>query len=109
MTKARQDADDARPDPDLLLAELQRDEAAGRRGRLKVFFGACAGVGKTYAMLTAARIAAEEGRDVVVGVVETHGRPETEACLEGLERLPLREVELGGRRFGGKGADCINE
>lgn len=100
MTKARQDADDARPDPDLLLAELQRDEAAGRRGRLKVFFGACAGVGKTYAMLTAARIAAEEGRDVVVGVVETHGRPETEACLEGLERLPLREVELGGRRFG---------
>lgn len=71
-----------------------------RRGRLKIFFGACAGVGKTYAMLGAAQVAAGEGRDVVVGVVETHGRAETEARLAGLEQLPLRKVEQGGRCFG---------
>lgn len=85
-----------RPDPDALLAELQREEAAAQRGRLKLFFGACAGVGKTCAMLDAARAAAAEGRDVVVGVVETHGRAETEARLAGLELLPRRELASGG-------------
>ena len=85
-----------RPDPDALLAELQREEAAAQRGRLKIFFGACAGVGKTYAMLEAARAAAAEGRDVVIGVVETHGRAETEARLAGLELLPRRQLTQGG-------------
>lgn len=89
-----------RPNPDALLAELQREQAAAQRGRLKIFFGACAGVGKTYAMLEAARAAAEEGRDVVVGVVETHGRAETEARLVGLEFLPRRQITQDGSRFG---------
>lgn len=101
MPDKRQDAPvPVRPDPDALLAELQREDAAAQRGRLKIFFGACAGVGKTYAMLEAARAAAAEGRDVVVGVVETHGRAETEARLAGLELLARRQITQGGSRFG---------
>ena len=68
-----------------------------RRGKLKIFFGASAGVGKTYAMLSAARAQAAQGVDLVIGVVETHGRGETEALLSGLERMPLREVQYRGR------------
>ncbi|ETX30390.1 sensor histidine kinase [Roseivivax isoporae] len=80
------DASDPRPDPDALL-----EEAAGEgRGRLKIFLGAAPGVGKTYAMLEAARRRAAEGVDVAAGVVETHGRGETEALLAGLEVLPKR-------------------
>jgi len=74
-----------RPDPDALLAQVQQDEADARRGRLKIFFGANAGVGKTYAMLSAARAALAQGIDVVVGVVETHGRTETQALLEDVD------------------------
>src|SRR2546430_3864132 len=85
-----------RPDPDALLARVQEEEARKRRGKLKVFFGAAAGVGKTYAMLEAAREARADGVDVVVGYVETHGRTETEALLEGLEILPPRRVEYRG-------------
>ncbi|HSX95265.1 MAG TPA: DUF4118 domain-containing protein [Hydrogenophaga sp.] len=81
-----------RPDPDILLAQVQADEDRARRGRLKIFFGASAGVGKTYAMLSAARAAQAEGLPVAIGVVETHGRPETQALTQGLQRLPLREV-----------------
>jgi two-component system sensor histidine kinase KdpD len=77
-----------RPDPDLLLAKVQRQEEQSQRGKLRIYFGSSAGVGKTYAMLVAARKLKENGRDVVVGVVETHGRPETSAQLEGLEILP---------------------
>jgi two-component system, OmpR family, sensor histidine kinase KdpD len=77
-----------RPDPDQLLARLNAEEARAQRGRLRVFFGASAGVGKTYAMLEAARNVHAAGRDVVVGYVEPHGRIETERLLEGLERLP---------------------
>jgi len=77
-----------RPDPDLLLAKVQRQEEQSQRGKLRIYFGSSAGVGKTYAMLAAARKLKESGRDVVVGVVETHGRPETSAQLEGLEILP---------------------
>lgn len=87
---------DARPDPDELLAKVQREEAASRRGRLKIFLGAAAGVGKTYAMLSLAREKREEKVDVVVGIVETHGRAETAALVEGLEVLPLRTVEYRG-------------
>ncbi|MBL9203756.1 MAG: universal stress protein, partial [Opitutaceae bacterium] len=83
---------DLRPDPDSLLASLNRDEARGRRGRLKVFFGMCPGVGKTYAMLKAAHQEVREGHEVVVGLVETHGRAETEALLEGLTVLPRKLV-----------------
>ncbi len=84
-----------RPDPDALLAEIGGNRPEGR-GRLKVFLGAAPGVGKTYAMLEAARQRKAEGLDVVVGVVEAHGRRETEALLEGLEVLGRREVHHGG-------------
>ncbi len=84
-----------RPDPDALLAKLQSQDEAARRGRLKIFFGACAGVGKTYAMLAAARAARDEGRAVLVGVIETHGRAETEAMLADLDVLPRRRISLG--------------
>jgi len=87
---------DNRPDPDALLARVQQDEARQRRGKLKVFFGASAGVGKTYAMLEAARKRKAEGADVVVGYAEPHGRDETERLLEGLEQLPLRIAEYRG-------------
>lgn len=81
---------DARPDPDLLLEQLRQQEVRSRRGRLRIYFGANAGVGKTYAMLSAAQREREAGRDVVVGLVETHGRAETERLLEGLPQVPRR-------------------
>jgi two-component system sensor histidine kinase KdpD len=87
---------EGRPDPDQLLKRVQADEARQARGKLKVFFGAAAGVGKTYAMLEAARARQTAGVDVVVGWIETHGRAETEALLPGLERLPPRTVEYRG-------------
>jgi two-component system sensor histidine kinase KdpD len=92
-------ADASRPDPDALLAKVQREEAKRRRGKLKIFFGAAAGVGKTYAMLAAAHEKHGEGVDVVIGIVETHGRAETAALLEGLEVLPARTVEHRGARL----------
>src|SRR5436190_19677482 len=85
-----------RPDPDALLARVQREEAKAKRGKLKVFFGATAGVGKTYAMLEDARALKATGVDVVVGYVEPHGRAETEALLQGLEALPLRPIPYHG-------------
>ncbi len=88
--------EDERPDPDQLLARVKREEAAAVRGRLRIFFGACAGVGKTYAMLLAAREQKAEGADVVIGLVETHGRKETAALLEGLEILPRRSIPYRG-------------
>ena len=91
------DADDLRPDPDALLARVQQQEAQARRGRLKIFFGASAGVGKTYAMLSAAHAARAQGSSLVVGLVETHGRAETEALLAGLPLLALKEVPYRDR------------
>ncbi|PZP29662.1 MAG: two-component system sensor histidine kinase KdbD [Roseateles depolymerans] len=88
---------DQRPDPDRLLAQVQREEAAARRGRLKIFFGANAGVGKTFAMLAAAHAAQQQGRALRVGVVETHGRGDTEAMARDLGRLPLREIPHKGQ------------
>lgn len=87
---------ETRPNPDALLASLTRDEARARRGRLKVFFGMCPGVGKTYAMLRAAQQERLDRTDVVVGVVETHGRRETEALLTGLPLIPRTPVEHRG-------------
>jgi len=88
---------EGRPDPDALIARIREDAARALRGRLKIFFGASAGVGKTYAMLSAARRLREGGLDVVVGVIETHGRSETEAMAAGFERLPLRSATVRGR------------
>ncbi len=87
---------EARPDPDQLLERIKEDEARARRGRLKIFFGASAGVGKTYSMLEAARGEQAAGTDVVVGYVEPHGRIETERLLEGLPRLPPLAVGYRG-------------
>jgi len=89
-------ARDARPDPDALLASIKKETDAARRGRLKVFFGMCPGVGKTYAMLQAAQQKTKQGVEVVVGVVETHGRKETEALLEGLAISPRAQFEYKG-------------
>jgi len=88
-----------RPDPDELLSRAQAEEAKQTRGRLKIFFGASAGVGKTYAMLESARIRKREGMDVVIGYVEPHGRKGTEALLNGLEILPLRDIDYRGVRL----------
>jgi two-component system sensor histidine kinase KdpD len=87
---------DQRPDPDALLARVRAEEAQRQRGRLKVFFGAAPGVGKSYAMLEAARKLKADGVDVVVGYVELHGRPDTEALLAGLEILPPQKLEHRG-------------
>jgi two-component system sensor histidine kinase KdpD len=87
---------EARPDPDQLLTTVKAEEARARRGKLRIFFGASAGVGKTYSMLEAARNARASGREIVVGYVEPHGRIETERLLEGLEQLPTLPVQYRG-------------
>jgi len=88
--------DEVRRDPDALLARVQEEERRAARGRLRIYFGASAGVGKTYAMLSAARQLAA-ARTVLVGVVETHGRAETEALLDGLQVLPRRQIAYRGK------------
>ena len=85
-----------RPDPDALLRRVQEDSERARRGRLKVFLGASPGVGKTFTMLEAARAQRLEGLDVVLGVVETHGRAETIRLLDGLEILPRKSLQYRG-------------
>lgn len=88
--------EDKRPDPDELLSIINAQESDTKKGRLKVFFGGCAGVGKTYAMLSSAQERFREGLDVVVGIVETHGRGDTEKMLEGLPKIPLKEIQHKG-------------
>jgi len=90
---------DDRPDPDALLAQVKAQEAIAARGKLRIYFGASAGVGKTFAMLTAARALRNEGKDVVIGLLETHGRKETEALLSGLPILPRATLEYQGRQL----------
>src|SRR4051794_17091506 len=85
-----------RPNPDTLLARVQAEDVKATRGKLKIFFGAAPGVGKTYAMLEAGRKLAKEGLDVVVGYIEPHVRTETQALVLGLEMLPRRTVEYKG-------------
>ncbi len=87
---------DRRPNPDELLAQIRSEEEQARRAKFKIFFGASAGVGKTYAMLIEAHERRRAGVDVVVGLVETHGRAETAALLEGLEVIPRRAIEYRG-------------
>lgn len=103
---ANQGPEDTRPDPDALLARITEDAGGTRRGRLKIFLGMAAGVGKTCAMLRAAHRLGEKGIDVAVGIVETHGRAETQALIQGLEVLgrtsvlykdvALEEMDLDG-------------
>src|SRR5262245_54651562 len=92
-----------RPTPEDLLEEAKRE----RRGKLKIFLGAFPGVGKTYAMLQAAQAHLAEGKDVVVGIVETHGRVETEALSRGLEIIPRQQIFYRGRYFGEMDIDGV--
>ena len=94
MAEQRRDPDQ-RPSPEALLEMARREESRG--GKLKIFVGAAPGVGKTYQMLETARARRRDGYDVVIGVVETHGRKETEALLDGLEIVPRRRIEYKGQ------------
>ena len=96
-----------RPNPDEILARMKREETAAGRGKLKIFFGMSPGVGKTYAMLQAARQKQAEGCEVVVGVVETHGRKETEALLEGMPIMPRTQLEYRGTTLTEMDLDAI--
>ncbi len=100
-------SDAERPDPDALLSRLKREEAESARGKLKIFFGMSPGVGKTYAMLQAARQKQAEGCEVVVGIVETHGRKETEALLEGMPIMPRTQIEYRGTKLDEMDLDAI--
>src|SRR5262249_48879762 len=92
-----------RPSPEALLAAVNQEG----RGRLKIFLGAAPGVGKTYEMLLAAQARRRDGVDVIVGVVETHGRRETEALLEGLEVIPRAGVDYKGHLLAEMDLDAI--
>jgi two-component system sensor histidine kinase KdpD len=94
---------EGRPSPEALLAAAKQEG----RGRLKIFLGAAPGVGKTYEMLLAAQARRRDGIDVVVGVVEAHGRRETEALLEGLEVIPRQQVEYKGHLLAEMDLDAI--
>jgi two-component system sensor histidine kinase KdpD len=96
-----------RPNPDEILARLKREEAASARGKLNIFFGMSPGVGKTYAMLEAARQKQAQGCEVVIGVVETHGRKETEALLEGMPIMPRAQLEYRGTTLNEMDLDAI--
>src|SRR5579872_4567088 len=94
-----------RPSPEALLSEVEREN----RGRFKIFLGAAPGVGKTYEMLQAAQARRRDETDVVVGVVETHGRRETEALIAGLEIVPRRRIEYKGHVLEEMDLDTILE
>ena len=89
-------SEEVRPDPDELLQRIRETEGSRSKAQLKIFFGMSAGVGKTYAMLQEARAAKTQGTDILVGIVETHGRPDTQALVAGLELVPRRRVEYRG-------------
>lgn len=96
-----------RPDPDAILESLHKQEQQSHKGKLKIFFGMCAGVGKTYDMLKSAHEASRKGIDVVIGIVETHKRPETEALLAGLPIIPRKRVEYKGTTLDEMDPDAI--
>jgi two-component system sensor histidine kinase KdpD len=100
-------SDSSRPNPDDLLAKIQAEETARRRGALKIFLGYAAGVGKTFAMLEAARLRKAEGVDVVVAYVETHHRADTEALLSGLEIIPRKTIQHRGVELTEMDADAV--
>lgn len=99
--------DPERPDPDEILAQVKRQEAAAARGKLKIFFGMSPGVGKTFAMLQAAQQKVAQGTEVVIGVVETHGRKETEALTEGMPIMPRAQFEYRGTTLNEMDLDAI--
>ncbi len=101
------DEEHKRPDPEALLQIAQEEENGKKRGKLTIYFGSAPGVGKTYAMLYDARLRKQEGKDIVVGYVETHGRAETEALLEGLEIIPPRISEYKGIQLKEMDLDAI--
>lgn len=88
--------EDTRPDPDRILRDISKIESKDKKGKLKIFFGYAAGVGKTYAMLEDAHEALDAGKDIVIGYIEPHTRPETMRLLEGLELLPNKEISYKG-------------
>lgn len=96
-----------RPNPEALLAQAQAEEQQQSRGKLKIFLGYVAGVGKTYAMLQAAHQRRVEGVDIVVGYIETHGRPETEVLLAGLEIVPRRYLDYRGLNLTEMDVDAV--
>ncbi|HEY7662634.1 MAG TPA: sensor histidine kinase KdpD [Xanthobacteraceae bacterium] len=104
MADQRRDSDQ-RPSPEALLEAARREESPA--GRLKIFVGAAPGVGKTYEMLQQARARQRDGYDIVVGVVETHGRKETQALLEGLEVVPRKRLEYRGQSLEEMDLDAI--
>jgi two-component system sensor histidine kinase KdpD len=87
------DLKDDRPDPDELLASLKLDEEKSRRGKLKIFFGMCAGVGKTYTMLQTAQAERSKGCDIIIGYIETHNRKETAELSKGFELIPRKSYQ----------------
>ncbi len=101
------DEEEKRPEPESLLEIAQQEETAKKRGKLTVYFGAAPGVGKTFSMLSDARLRKKEGLDVVVGYVETHGRIETESLLYGLETIPLKVTEYKGVRISEMNLDAV--
>ena len=103
------DDETQRPDPDELLARIQAEEAEKKRGRLKIFLGYVAGVGKTYTMLEAAPQRKQDGVDVVVAYVETHGRKDTEDLVQGLEILPKLKIEYHGASLPEMDLDAVLE
>jgi two-component system, OmpR family, sensor histidine kinase KdpD len=96
-----------RPDPDEILATLKLEEEKGKAGRLKIFFGMCAGVGKTYSMLQAARTEKAKKTDIVVGYAETHGRKDTDELLAGLELIPRKIIDYRGKELTEPDLDAI--
>src|SRR5689334_11614898 len=89
----------SRPDPDALLRRIRDQESRQRRARLRIYLGYASGVGKTFAMLSFARTLSDARKDVVVGLVETHGRYDTAAMVLGLEMLPRHVVDYRGRKL----------
>ncbi len=100
---------DSRPDPDTLLKLIKKEEERGDKGKLKIFFGMCAGVGKTYTMLSEAREAVAKGIDAVIGYVETHNRMETAELVLGLEVIPRKKFEYRGTLLDEMDTDAILE
>ncbi len=97
---------DSRPNPDQLLALVKTEEAKSKRGKLKIFLGYAAGVGKTYAMLEDARERLHD-TDLVAAVVETHGRKETEALIAGFEIVPRKQIEYRGIKLSEMDLDAV--
>ena len=96
-----------RPDPDELLASLMNEEEKSKRGKLKIFFGMCAGVGKTFSMLKAAKAEKQKGKDIIIGIIETHNRRETEELTRGFDVIPRVIYDYKSVRISEMNLDAI--